>query len=160
MLFSACLMPARRLARIRLLPQPPLDHPPLSLLGFDPYLSHPSLPEFLALLNARPRSTIKGLIMDQAFSAGVGNWVADEILYQARVHPACPVGMLTEEQKEAVWREMRNVVVTAVEVNADHRKFPKGTSCRLLHVKRGSLMFFDTRLALFLEMGKGQKEQA
>ena len=64
--------------------------------------------------------------MDQSFSAGVGNWVADEILYQSRVHPACPVGKLSEEAKEAVWREMKVVVDTAVEVNANHAKFPKG----------------------------------
>lgn len=66
--------------------------------------------------------------MDQSFSAGVGNWVADEILYQSRVHPACPVGKLSEEAKEAVWREMKVVVDTAVEVNANHAKFPKGES--------------------------------
>ncbi|KAH8083725.1 Formamidopyrimidine-DNA glycosylase N-terminal domain-containing protein [Filobasidium floriforme] len=116
---------SRRLARLRLLPQPPLSHPPLSVLGFDPYLSHPTLPEFLALLDKRPRATIKGVIMDQSFSAGVGNWVADEILYQARVHPACPVGKMSDEMKEGIWREMKVVVDTAVEANANHAKFPK-----------------------------------
>ena len=25
---------------------------------------------------------IKALLLDQAFAAGVGNWVADEVLYQ------------------------------------------------------------------------------
>jgi formamidopyrimidine-DNA glycosylase len=97
-------------------------------LGFDPLLSHPTLPDFLNLLNARPRATIKGVIMDQSFSAGVGNWVADEVLYQAKVHPACPVGKLGEEGKEAVWREMKRVVDIAVEANANHAKFPKGES--------------------------------
>ena len=64
--------------------------------------------------------------MDQSFSAGVGNWVADEILFQARVHPACPVGKLSDVAKEGVWREMKTVVDTAVGVNANHSKFPKG----------------------------------
>lgn len=67
----------RRLARLRLIPDPVLSHPPLSLLGFDPVLNHPSLDEFKGLLENK-RGTVKGLIMDQAFSAGVGNWVADE----------------------------------------------------------------------------------
>jgi formamidopyrimidine-DNA glycosylase len=66
--------------------------------------------------------------MDQSFSAGVGNWVADEILHLARVHPATPAGMLTDEQVEAMWTSMKEVVNTAVEVNADHSKFPKRMS--------------------------------
>lgn len=68
---------ARRLARLRLLPSPPLEHPPLSLLGFDPVLGHPTLEEFCQLIQKK-KGTVKGMIMDQAFSAGVGNWVADE----------------------------------------------------------------------------------
>lgn len=67
----------RRLGRLRLVPDPVLSHSPLRELGFDPVLSHPTLDEFKELL-ARKKGTIKGVIMDQAFSAGVGNWVADE----------------------------------------------------------------------------------
>ncbi|WP_217924797.1 bifunctional DNA-formamidopyrimidine glycosylase/DNA-(apurinic or apyrimidinic site) lyase [Miltoncostaea oceani] len=33
------------------------------------------------------RGTIKGLLLDQAFVAGVGNIYADEALYRARIHP-------------------------------------------------------------------------
>lgn len=67
--------------------------------------------------------------MDQSFSAGVGNWVADEILHLARVHPAAPAGMLADAQVEAVWKSMKDVVNIAVEANADHSKFPKRASC-------------------------------
>jgi formamidopyrimidine-DNA glycosylase len=44
----------------------------VSLLGFDPVLDHPSLDEFKELI-AKKKGTVKGMIMDQAFSAGVGN---------------------------------------------------------------------------------------
>lgn len=44
----------------------------MSLLGFDPVLDHPSLDEFKELI-AKKKGTVKGMIMDQAFSAGVGN---------------------------------------------------------------------------------------
>lgn len=67
----------RRLARLRLLPNPVLSHPPLSELGFDPVLDHPTFEEFKALIGKK-KGTVKGVIMDQSFSAGVGNWVADE----------------------------------------------------------------------------------
>jgi len=63
---------ARRLARLRLLPDPVLEQKPVSLLGFDPVLNHPTLEDFKDLI-AKKKGTVKGMIMDQAFSAGVGN---------------------------------------------------------------------------------------
>lgn len=52
--------------------------------------------------------------------------MADEILFQARVHPGKRVGELTEGEREGVWREMKSVVGKACEVDANHAKFPKG----------------------------------
>ncbi|KAG6891110.1 hypothetical protein C0995_014200 [Termitomyces sp. Mi166 len=67
---------ARRLGRIRLRASP-LTEPPISELGFDPILSMPSLDEFSAAVLKRT-CPIKALLLDQSFSAGVGNWVAGE----------------------------------------------------------------------------------
>lgn len=64
----------RRLGRIRLC-KDPMREPPISLLGFDPLLNMATLEEFSA--NILKRSCpIKALLLDQSFSAGVGNWVA------------------------------------------------------------------------------------
>ncbi|ORX35329.1 Formamidopyrimidine-DNA glycosylase H2TH domain-domain-containing protein [Kockovaella imperatae] len=114
----------RRFGRLRLVPSPVEDHPPISALGFDPILSYPSLEEFKTLL-LKKKATVKGVIMDQSFSAGVGNWVADEILYQARIHPACPVQELTEDQIGELHKQIRAVPEKAVEVNADSMRFPE-----------------------------------
>lgn len=65
---------ARRLGRIRLSGSP-LSEPPISELGFDPILSMPTLKQFQASVEKR-RCPIKALLLDQSFSAGVGNWVA------------------------------------------------------------------------------------
>jgi len=67
-------MDARRLARIRLCASPTKE-PPISELGFDPILSMPALDDFSALVKRRT-APIKALLLDQSFSAGVGNWVA------------------------------------------------------------------------------------
>jgi len=48
------------------------SNPPVNQLGFDPILSHPTLEDFQDLIKKK-KGTTKGLIMDQAFSAGVGN---------------------------------------------------------------------------------------
>lgn len=125
----------RRLGRLRLVPHPVLSHPPLSELGFDPVLNHPTLEEFKTLITAK-KGTVKGVIMDQSFSAGVGNWVADEwvstypdtltsrVLYQARIHPQCPVPALTDAEIGELHRLLREIPMRAIEVNADSTQFP------------------------------------
>ena len=75
----------RRLGRIRLRENPPAE-PPISDLGFDPIVDPPSPAEFARLLERRT-GTLKGVLLDQGFAAGVGNWIADEVLYQAKLDP-------------------------------------------------------------------------
>ena len=65
---------ARRLGRIRLCASP-LTEPPISTLGFDPILSMPDFDWFKQAILKR-NCPIKALLLDQSFSAGVGNWVA------------------------------------------------------------------------------------
>ena len=66
----------RRLGRIRLCAEP-LKESPISDLGFDPILSMSPLDEFQASVLKRG-CPIKALLLDQSFSAGIGNWVAGQ----------------------------------------------------------------------------------
>lgn len=52
-------------------------------------------------------SSADGNSLLQSFSAGVGNWVADEILYQARIHPEQKAASLTDEQTAALHHQMQ-----------------------------------------------------
>ncbi|KAF9458763.1 hypothetical protein BDZ94DRAFT_1172998 [Collybia nuda] len=113
---------ARRLGRIRLCTSP-LTESPIADLGFDPILSMPSLEVFKPLVLKRS-CPIKALLLDQSFSAGVGNWVADEILYHARVHPEQRCNTLTAKQLAAVHFHTSEVCRIAVSVNADDSKYP------------------------------------
>jgi len=112
----------RRLGRIRLC-KSPLTEPPISALGFDPLLSMPSLDDFIHSVKKRT-CPIKALLLDQSFSAGVGNWVADEILYQSRVHPEQRANTLNQPQMEALYAKTVEICRNAVEVNADSALFP------------------------------------
>ncbi|KAJ7748531.1 Formamidopyrimidine-DNA glycosylase N-terminal domain-containing protein [Mycena maculata] len=114
---------ARRLGRIRLC-ESPLTEPPISELGFDPILSMPGFEEYKRLVLKRS-CPIKALLLDQSFSAGVGNWVADEILYNARIHPETRSNALTDQQLIALHQQTSNVCETAVSVDADDSKFPE-----------------------------------
>lgn len=114
---------SRRIGRIRLLADPEHE-PPVSLLGFDPFTAPPGAAAFQDLLRAR-RGAIKAVLLDQTFSAGVGNWIADEVCYQARVHPARPVAELSDDVIERVRVALVSIVQTACEARADHSLFPK-----------------------------------
>lgn len=113
---------ARRLGRIRLRDNP-REEPPLSKLGFDPLDELPSEAVFVQSLGRR-RSAVKAVLLDQSFAAGVGNWLADEILYQARIDPRRRAHELSPEERAAIRTHMGEVVRSAVEVDADKTRFP------------------------------------
>ncbi|KAF8630200.1 hypothetical protein AX15_003055 [Amanita polypyramis BW_CC] len=112
----------RRLGRIRLCTSP-MTEPPISELGFDPILSMPALDKFVPMVRRRT-CPIKALLLDQSFSAGVGNWVADEILFNARIHPEQRCNTLTDGQVQSLHHYVVNVCETAVAVDADSQRFP------------------------------------
>lgn len=114
---------ARRLGRIRLR-QDPLGEPPLSKLGFDPLIDMPRLTEFKPLV-CRRKVAIKALLLNQSFAAGVGNWIADEVLYQARIDPRRRANTLDDAELKALHSKIKSVVKTAVGVDARNDKLPK-----------------------------------
>jgi len=65
--------------------------------------------EFLERLGRR-RGGVKALLMDQRFVAGVGNLVADEVLWQARLHPRRRVESLADEERGRLYRTMHSVL--------------------------------------------------
>jgi formamidopyrimidine-DNA glycosylase len=113
----------RRFGRIRLQDDPP-QQPPVSLLGFDPLEGVPPVVELRRLL-ARRNAPTKAVLLDQSVFAGVGNWVADEVLFQARIAPQRPASSLTVPEARALRTALLRVVQKAVAVGADDAKFPR-----------------------------------
>ncbi len=70
--------------------------------------------EFLSRLGRR-RGGLKAVLMDQTFLAGIGNILADEILWQARLHPKTVIEDLSDEQRRSFHTTMRKVLRRAVE---------------------------------------------
>jgi len=101
------------------------NEPPISTLGFDPMLSTPSLQDFATKIRKRG-NPVKSLLLDQTFSAGVGNWVADEILFHSRIHPEQKPNSLDEGQIKVLYEKMQYVCQTAVGVDGDASQFPEG----------------------------------
>ena len=113
----------RRLGRIRLRHDPRAE-PPLSGLGFDALRELPPPARFHALLRERA-APMKAVLLDQSFAAGVGNWIADEILYQAGIAPRRRALTLTRRESTRLRARLRAVLATAVRANADSDRFPR-----------------------------------
>lgn len=114
---------ARRLGRIRLRDDPRRE-PPISLLGFDALWELPPPTRFARLLRART-APVKAVLLDQSFAAGVGNWIADEVLYQARIDPRRPARSLSDAEARRLRATLRSVLATAVRLGADGDRFPR-----------------------------------
>jgi len=70
--------------------------------------------EFLQRLSRR-RGGVKAILMDQSFVAGVGNLIADEVLWQARIHPRRGVETLVDEERKRLHFTMHAVLKESVD---------------------------------------------
>jgi len=67
---------------------------------------------------------IKGLLLDQkAVVSGVGNWVADEILYRCHIHP--DQSYLNTKEAQNLVREMHYILSTAITCLNDNKDLPE-----------------------------------
>ena len=76
-----------------------------------------------AFLDRRRRAPIKAVLLMQERFPGVGNWMADEILWRAAIHPARLAGTLKPAEVKKLWQECRTVCRQALVAIAG-----KGTS--------------------------------
>ncbi|CAM8964914.1 unnamed protein product [Rhodiola kirilowii] len=112
----------RRFAKVRLL-QDPVSVPPISELGPDAFLEPMNLDDFFNLLSKK-KIAIKALLLDQKFISGIGNWIADEVLYQARIHPQQNACSLSKETCATLLQCIKKVIESAIEVGADSSQYP------------------------------------
>jgi formamidopyrimidine-DNA glycosylase len=101
---SMLLVDPRRLGRVRL-------DPDIETLG--PDAREIALPQFRDAL-ARGTAPVKARLLDQEAVAGIGNLLADQALWAARISPARPVGELTRDEVQRLFRAVRRSIDTAV----------------------------------------------
>ncbi|MGH8021083.1 MAG: DNA-formamidopyrimidine glycosylase family protein, partial [Opitutaceae bacterium] len=114
--------------------EPPLwwrERPPEILeAGF----TRKKVAQFLA---RRGRAPIKAVVLMQEQFPGIGNWMADEVLWRAGIHPARAAGSLDEKEIAQLFRALRFVCRGALrsivpEANGTWGDPPKGW---LFHVR-------------------------
>jgi formamidopyrimidine-DNA glycosylase len=97
------LFDKRRLGRIRLDPE-------VELLG--PDAEEVTAAQFRDLIG-RGSIAVKARLLDQSKIAGVGNLLADEALWQARIPPALPVNRLPGQDTDRLYRALQAALKSA-----------------------------------------------
>ncbi|HZO25902.1 MAG TPA: DNA-formamidopyrimidine glycosylase [Chloroflexota bacterium] len=69
----------------------------------------------LDTLLERRRGRLKSLLLDQTFLAGIGNLYADEILWEACLHPQRSVESLTTRERTRLHEAIQQILTTAIE---------------------------------------------
>ena len=83
----------------------------LACLGPEPL--DVGLAEFSALI-ARRKGRIKSLLLNQTVIAGIGNIYADEMLFEARIHPETPASSLGKKAVERLYDSMKKILTLAI----------------------------------------------
>jgi formamidopyrimidine-DNA glycosylase len=104
------LFDKRRLGRIRL-------NPDIDALG--PDAQEVTLAEFRRLI-MKGTIAVKARLLDQSKIAGVGNLLADEALWQAKVPPAARVDSLQPKDADRLYRALQSAVRSAVASGGVH----------------------------------------
>ncbi len=107
---SLRLFDQRRLGRVRL-------DPNLDALGPDAEQVRPR--EFAERIG-RGHAPVKARLLDQSVIAGVGNLLADETLWQARLAPTRPADELTDAELITLHRAMRRATKAAIKKGGVH----------------------------------------
>lgn len=68
------------------------------------------------ILKRRGRKPLKALLLDQDAFPGIGNWMADEILWRARIHPEACGNNLSLYKRSRLFAEIKAVTADALSV--------------------------------------------
>lgn len=113
----------RRFGRLRLT-EDPEQSAAIRRLGMDPLEKFPSAKELFKTLQKR-KMAIKAVLLDQKVFAGVGNWIADEILYQAHLDPHRLASHLSPAEVARLRQKLMSILRVSVRLEADWSRYPK-----------------------------------
>lgn len=141
---------ARRFGRIIFLDDP-FTTGPLARLGPDAEYELPSA-KILTPLIQKKHAPIKAILMDQAFIAGIGNWMADEILYQSGVDPRRQGADLSNREISKLRSKIALVVKIGVRSRALEKDFPANWLFHSRWSKKKAASFKDGKIS-FITVG-------
>lgn len=69
-----------------------------------------------AFLQRRTKAPLKAVLLMQECFPGIGNWMADEILWQTHLHPLLPAGKITPAQVTLLHKNISSICRLALDI--------------------------------------------
>ena len=70
------------------------------------------------------KAPLKAVLLEQKHFAGVGNWIADEMLFQTRLSPDIRCTDLIPSDIDRLYQAMGDILRTAIQTEAQYEAFP------------------------------------
>ena len=114
--------------------------------GLDILNDRPSDEEVLSFITQErfALKSLSGLLLDQKFILGMGNYLRSEVLFLARIHPDKKIGELSKQKKHALAHFINKVITQAYE----HKGVTNDLS-RAREMKKRKFFFEDYRFWVF-----------
>jgi formamidopyrimidine-DNA glycosylase len=90
--------------------------------------------------------TIKPLLLNQTFVAGIGNYLADEILFRSSIHPLRKANTLTINEKEKLHNSIKYIINQSINYG--------GTTFLTFRGPQGKKGEFWKKLQIFRKTGE------
>jgi formamidopyrimidine-DNA glycosylase len=106
-----CLVDYRKFGRVWIIDDPKSI---VSHLGIEPLNSTFTLKKFKQMLEKRS-GAIKPLLLNQTFIAGIGNYLADEILFRSSLHPLRKADTFTEKEVKELHNSIKYIIKKSID---------------------------------------------
>ena len=106
-----CLVDYRKFGRVWIVDNP---NTIVNHLGIEPLSSKFTLKKFNELIEKRT-GTIKPLLLNQAFIAGIGNYLADEILFRSSIHPLRKANTLKHKEIKDLYNSIKYIIKKSID---------------------------------------------
>ncbi len=114
------LSDVRKFAKVTLIKTSELfDSVHLKHHGPEPLGKSFTLEDFKKRLSARPNAAIKLVLLDPKVVSGIGNIYADELLWEAGVHPLRQVKNINQKELALMYSAMKNVLQRGIDFGGD-----------------------------------------
>ena len=114
-------------------------------IGIEPLSKEFTSKEFMSMI-ANRKGTLKPLLLNQQFIAGIGNYLADEILFRASLHPLRTADTLDKKEIKELYLSIRHIIRKSISFG--------GTTFLTFRGPEGKKGEFWKKLQVFRKTGK------